>query len=121
MTQNFNSNEIDLVTYARENFEDMTVENTELMTKGYFCRIWATAMLEFSSDTKPYQKVIQDTKNYDLDDAMENKDKKYIVKLVSRDLNDLNEYNEEMEKVRKNNKVEIVYENDNGYVAKINR
>ena len=121
LTQNFNSNEIDLVTYARENFEDMTVENTELMTKGYFCRIWATAMLEFSSDTKPYQKVIQDTKNYDLDDAMENKDKKYIVKLVSRDLNDLNEYNEEMEKVRKNNKVEIVYENDNGYVAKINR
>lgn len=121
LTQNFNSNEIDLVTYARENFEDMTVENTELMTKGYFCRIWATAMLEFSSDTKPYQKVIQDTKNYDLDDAMENRDKKYIVKLVSRDLNDLNEYNEEMEEVKKNSKVEIVYENENGYVAKINR
>lgn len=121
LTQNFNSNEIDLVTYARENFEDMTVENTELMTKGYFCRIWATAILEFSSDTKPYQKVIQDTKNYDLDDAMENKDKKYIVKLVSRDLNDLNEYNEEMKEVRKNSKVEILYENENGYVAKINR
>lgn len=121
LTSNFNSNEIDLVTYARENFEDMTVENTELMTEGYFCRIWATAMLEFSSDTKPYQKVIQDTKNYDLADAMEDKEKKYIVKLVSRDLNDLNEYNEEMEKVRKNSKVEIVYENENGYVAKINR
>ncbi len=121
LTQNFNSDEIDLVRYARENFEDMTVENTELMTEGYFSRIWATAMLEFSSDTKPYQKVIQDTKNYDLDDAMEDKDKKYIVKLVSRDLTKLNEYNEEMEEVRKNNNVEILYENENGYVAKINR
>lgn len=121
LTSNFNANEIDLVTYARENFEDMTVENTELMTKSYYCRIWATAMLEFSSDKKPYQKVVQDTKIYNLDDAMKDKDKKYIVKLVSRDLNDLNEYNKEMEKVRANKNIEIIHENENGYVAKINR
>ncbi len=121
LTQNFNSNEIKLVKYARENFEDMTVENTELMTEGYFCRIWATAMLEFSSNTKPYQKVIQDTKIYNMNDAMKDNDKKYIVKLVSKDLTKINEYKEELKEVKENNKIEILYENENGYVAKINR
>ena len=99
----------------------MTVENTELMTEGYFCRIWATAMLEFSSNTKPYQKVIQDTKIYNMNDAMKDNDKKYIVKLVSKDLTKINEYKEELKEVKENNKIEILYENENGYVAKINR
>lgn len=121
LTQNFNSNEIKLVKFARENFNDMNVENTELMTEGYYSRIWATAMLEISSDKVKYQKVIQDTNIYKLEDALEDKDKKYIVKLVSRDLTKINEYKEELKEVKSSNNIEILYENENGYVAKIIR
>lgn len=121
LTQNLNSNEIELIKYARENFEDMNVENTELMTEGYFTRIWTTAMLEISSEKTKYQNVVQDTNLYKLDDALEDEEKKYIVKLVSRDLSKVNEYNEELKDVKASDNVEVLYENENGYVAKINR
>ena len=96
LTQNFNSNEIELSVFARENLEDMTVENTELITEGYYTRIWATAMLEFSSEKVKYQDVIQDTKLYTVDDALNDNDKKYIVKLVSKDAESMKRYNEEL-------------------------
>ncbi len=121
LTQNLNSNQIKLIKYARENFKDMTVENTELMTKGYYARIWSTAMLEFSSEKVEYGKVVQDTNIYTLKNALEDNEKKYIVKLVSRDANDLKEYQEELENVKQTENVEILLENENGYVAKINR
>ncbi len=121
LNNNFNSNEIELTTYARENLKDMTVENTELITEGYFTRIWATAMLEFSSKDIPYQNVVQDTNIYTVDDAVKDNEKKYIVKLVSKDQTKLNEYNEVIQNVKKMNNIEILKENDNGFVAKINR
>ena len=122
MEQNFNAREIEIAKYARENLKDMTVENTELMTgTRYYNRIWATAILEFKSDKIPYQNVVQDTKIYDLEDALENKSKKYIVKLVIEEQTDLNEYAKHLEKVKANNQIEILFENENGYVAKINR
>ena len=121
LTQNFNSREIEIAKYARENLEDMTVENTELMTVSYFARIWATAILEFSSDEIPYQNVIQDTNIYDIDDAMKDENKKYIVKLVTEEQTALDEYKNHLEKVKANNQVEILFENANGYVARINR
>ena len=121
LTQNLNSNQIKLLKYARENFKDMTVENTELMTKGYYPRIWSVAMLEFSSDKIEYGQVTQDTKIYTLKDALDDSEKIYIVKLVSRDANDMKQYEEDLKDAKQNEKVDIVYENENGYVAKINR
>lgn len=122
LTQNLNSNQIKLIKYARENLKDMTVENTELMTKGYYTRIWSTAMLEFSSDKIKYENVVQDTNIYTLKDALEDNGKKYIVKLVSKDATDMKEYDEkDLKEAKGNEKVEILYENENGYVAKINK
>lgn len=121
LTQNFNSNEIELSVFARENLEDMTVENTELITEGYYTRIWATAMLEFSSEKVKYQDVIQDTKLYTVDDALNDNDKKYIVKLVSKDAESMKRYNEELDDVKENENIEVLFENANGFVAKINR
>ncbi len=121
LTQNLNSNQIKLLKYARENLKDMTVENTELMTKGYYPRIWSVAMLEFSSDKIEYGQVTQDTKIYTLKDALDDSEKIYIVKLVSRDANDMKQYEEDLKDAKQNEKVDIVYENENGYVAKINR
>lgn len=122
LQQNFNSREIEITTFARENLKDMTVENTELMTgTRYYNRIWATAMLEFKSDKIPYQNVVQDTKVYELEDAMSDESKKYIVKLVIEEAQDLKEYEKHLEQVKANDKIEILFENENGYVAKINR
>lgn len=121
LNNSFNSNEIKLVKYARENFDDMNVENTELMTEGYYTRIWATAMLEISSDKVPYQNVVQDTTIYKLDDALKDENKKYIVKLVSEDLTKIDEYNEELKEVKSSENIKIIYENENGYVAVIDR
>ena len=121
LNNNFNNNEIELATYARENLKDMTVENTELITEGYYTRIWATATLEFSSDEIPYQNVVQDTTIYTIDDAVNDETKKYIVKLVSKDRTKLDEYKEVIEQVKSIDNIEILKENDNGFVAKINR
>ena len=118
LNNNFNSNEIELATYARDNLKDMTVENTELMTEGYYTRIWATAVSELSSDTIPYQNVVQDTKIYTLDDALSD-GKKYVIKLVSKDKTKMDEYKLELENVKSNPRLEILKENENGFVAKI--
>lgn len=122
LVQNFNAREIEITKFARENLKDMTVENTELMSgTRYYNRIWATAMLEFSSNTIPYQNVVQDTKVYDLEDALKDENKKYIVKVVEEEGQALEEYEKHLEKVKANSKIEILFENENGYVAKINR
>ena len=62
-----------------------------------------------------------DTNIYTLKDALNDNEKKYIVKLVSKDATDMKEYEDDLKEVKKNEKVEILYENENGYVAKINR
>ena len=122
LEQNFNANELKLARYAKENLKDMNVENTELITMDYYPRVWAVAVLEYKSDTGiPYEKVIQDTTIYTVEDALKDPDKKYIVKLVSKHQDRLEAYNELMKEVRNNKQIEILYENDNGFVAKINR
>lgn len=121
LEQNFNANELKLARYAKENLKDMNVENTELITMDYYPRVWAVAVLEYKSDTGiPYEKVIQDTTIYTVEDALKDPDKKYIVKLVSKHQDRLEAYNKLMEEVRNNKQIEILYENDNGFVAKIN-
>lgn len=121
LTQNFNKDNIDIAIYAREHLKDMTVENTELMTMDYYPRVWATAMLEFSSSKLPYQKVIQDSHIYTVKEALEDPEKKYMIKIVSRDEQRMKDFNEELEKVKSNSNIEILYQNEHGYVAQINR
>ena len=117
----FNKNELELTKFAREELDDMTVENTELISEGYYTRIWATATLEFSSEKVPYQSVIQDTNIYTVQDALKDSEKKYVIQVVSKDQTKMNEYRKVIEEVKKNPKIEILKENANGFVAKINR
>lgn len=120
LNHNFNKNELKLTEYARENLKDMTVENTELCTMDYYPRVWAVATLEYKSEKgTPYENVIQDTTIYTVEDALKDKDKKYIIKLVSKHQDRLDAYKELIEEVRNNDKIEILYENENGFVAKI--
>jgi hypothetical protein len=48
-------------------------------------------------------------------------DKKYIVQVVSKDQTKMNEYKKVLEEIKKNLNIEILKENANGFVAKINR
>ncbi len=122
LNNSFNSNELEVCLYAKENFKDMDFENTQLMTNGsYFERIWATAVLETSSKELPYQMVVQDTHIYNLEETLENEDKKYIIKISSDELVRITEYKACLEEAKENEKVEILFENENGFVAKINR
>lgn len=115
----FNNNEIEIALFARENLKDMTVENTELLTMGNYTRTWATAMLEISSDKIRYQEVIEDPRVYSVQDALANKDKKYMIKFASKDLAQMEECKAVLEQIKENDKIEVLFENENGFVAKI--
>ncbi len=122
LTQNFNSKEIELVKYARENIEDLTANNIELITGGYYYnRIWATALLEITSDDIKYENFVQDMTPYTVETAINNPEKKYIVQVVIEEKQGLEAYRKDLEKVKKMNEIEILFENENGFVAKINR
>lgn len=121
LTQNFNKNEIELATYARENIKDLNADNIELLTKDYYPRVWATAVLEISTNSIPYQNFIQDMTPYTVEDALNDVNKKYIVQLVSNDMKNLEEYKEDLKEIKKDERIEILFENENGFVAKINR
>ena len=120
MNNSFNANEVETALFARENLKDMTVENTQLITDGwYFSRIWATAMLEISSDEIPYQNVVQDTTIYNIQNAFENPEKKYIIEFTNNEGNAKKQYKANLEEAKQNSRIEILFENENGFVAKI--
>lgn len=119
LNQNFNKNELELAIFARENLQDMTVENTCLATRDYFPRFWAVVVTELSSKDIKYENVTQDTHLYSIEDALENDDNKYIIKLVSNDQTHLNEYKAVREEVEKMDNLKILLENENGFVAEI--
>lgn len=115
MTQNFNKNQVEILTYAKNNIDDITVENTELLTEGYYQRIWATVLSEIHSDNYTYDQVTQDTRIHTLEEAIEDTRKEYVI-CTSRADNIIAEY----EKYKSSDKVEILFSNEGGYVAKIN-
>ena len=120
LEQNLNANEIQLVTYARDHISDLSADNLELITNGYYTRIWATAMSEITSDTIPYEIFVQDSTIYTVQDALLDTSKKYIMQLVSKDQEKLKLYQKQMELVRENENIEILLENENGFIAKVN-
>lgn len=121
LNNNLNANEIKIVNYARENISDLNADNIQLITSGYYTRIWTTAMLEISSDNISYEEFVQDTKKHTVEEALKDESKKYIVQVVSKEQTQLDEYNKNLKEFKDIEQIEIVYENENGFVAKINR
>ena len=76
-------------------------------------------MLEVTTDSKPYQKFIQDTKIYTVEDGLEDENKKYIVQLVSHDQSKKDIFAEQFKEIKESEELEILYSNENGFVAKI--
>lgn len=115
---NFNSNNILVTKFARENIEDMTADNTILITEDPYRQIWAMATLEYTSDKLTFRDVIRNTNHFKVEDAIKDENIKYVVRLDSKDPNKLQECKENKEKLEKES-AEILYSNENGFVAKI--
>lgn len=117
---NFNVNNILVTKFARENLEDMTADNTILLTENVYWQIWAMATLEYDSDELTFREVLKQANKYTLEDALENEDIKYIVRLDSRDQNRMEACKTDIQLLEKNENSEVLYSNENGFVAKIN-
>ncbi len=121
LTQNFNKNNIELAVFARENLKDMRVENTCLITKDYYPRMWLTAVTEINSSECGYEDVTQDTHIYNIKDALENENNKYIIQIVSNEQPWQISYKETLKEIKQMDNIRILLENENGYVAEIIR
>lgn len=116
---NFNKNNILITKYARENLEDMTADNTLLMTEEHYYQMWAMATLEYTSDNLTFRQVNKMTNKFKLEDALENENIKYVVRLDSRNQDRMNACKEDIKNLEENENAEVLYSNENGYVAKI--
>lgn len=121
MIHNFNSNNIALTEYARENLEDMTADNTVLFTESFYRTIWAMATLEYSSEEINFRHILNTTNQYNIKDSVEDSDIKYMIRLDPTEQNKLAEGKEALKQLEEYSNVEVLYSNENGFVAKINR
>ena len=120
MMSSFNDGSVEVALWARDNVEDLSADNIMLMVEGYFNKIWATSMIEITSEKLPYQNFVQDPNyNYTVEDAQNDPNIKYIVKVVWDESQRQNAFKEEMKEIREMDEIEILFENENGYVAKI--
>lgn len=123
--QNFNNNNILITKYARENLKDMTADNTILITEGgphgSYRAMWAMATLEYTSNSLTFRDIIKMIDKYKVDDVLKNENIKYIVRLDPKDQTRMEECKEDIEKINENKDAEILYSNENGFVAKIDR
>ena len=120
MRSSFNDGCVEIALWARDNVEDLNADNIMLMVEGYFNRIWATSMLEITSNKIPYQNFVQDPNyNYTVEDAKNDPNMKYITKFVWDEQQRLNAFEEEIKEIREMEDIEILFENENGYVVKI--
>ncbi len=123
--QNFNSNNILITKYARENLEDMTADNTIIITEGFtsghYRTMWAMATLEYTSDKITFRNVLKKIDDYNVQYGLENTDIKYIIRLDPKDQTKMKECLESIEEINEAENTEILYSNENGFVARVNR
>ena len=121
-TRSFTKENIEVAEYARENLEDMTADNTVLFTEFYHRTAWAIAVLEYESDTVDYNKdIINTTNQHNIKRALRDKNIKYIIRLDPVDAGRKAEYEDDLKQIEEKDNMEIIFKNDTGYIAKINR
>ncbi len=123
--QNFNNNNILITKYARENLDDMTADNTIIITEGgpygSYRTMWAMATLEYTSNSLTFRDIIKMIDKYTIQDAIENENIKYIVRLDPKDQTRIQECKNNIDEINMSQNAEILYSNENGFVAKISR
>lgn len=119
--QNFSSNNIEVTKFARENLKDMTADNTILMTESFYRTTWGIATLEYTGKKLTFRDIINTTNQHNIEDTLENQEIKYIVRLDSNEESKKEECKQWLEQLENEENVDIIYSNQNGFIAKINR
>ena len=118
---NFNKNNIDITRFARENLDDMTADNTVLFTESFNRTIWAEATLEYTGEKVNFRYILNMTNQFNIKDSVADPDLKYMIKLTSEEEHQEQGCKDYLKELEKYSNVEVLYSNENGFVAKINR
>lgn len=121
MIHNFNKGNIAITEFARENLEDMTADNTVLFTESVYRTLWAEATLEYTSEKQNFRNILKMTNKFNIKDSVEDSDFKYMIRLNSEEDHRKQECKDALKELEEYSNVEILYFNENGFVAKINR
>ena len=122
MIHNFNVNNIKITEFARENLKDMTADNTVLFTESFYRTMWAMATLEYNGEENSFRHILNTTNQYNIKDSVEEDlEIKYMIRLDPTEQSKLEEGKQALEELKQYPNVEVLYSNENGFVARINR
>lgn len=105
---NLAKEQLEVIKHMRE-LEDLTVENSILITGSQYERTWTTAAADLRSSLVTYQKVIHDPKLYSIDDGMKDPNIKYIIRV--NESYDLDDYKDK-------SGFDILFKNSRGYILR---
>ena len=114
---NINTDNLEILTYAREELDDMDAVNLALLADGIFNRTWSTALLDVDSDEITYNKFIEDCHPYPMEDLIKDESHKYLIKIVKKDQTKIDEMKAEMERFTTDGNIKILLSNEHGFVA----
>ncbi len=118
---NFTANNIAITKFARENLKDMTADNTVLFTESFNRTIWAMATLEYDGQKYDFRHILNTTNQYNIKDSVKSSRIKYMIRLDPTEQGKLKEGKEAFEQLKEYENVEVLYSNESGFVAKINK
>ena len=116
---NINTDNLEILTYAREELDDMDAVNLALLADGIFNRTWSTALLDVDSDEITYNKFIEDCHPYPMEDLIKDESHKYLIKIVKKDQSKIDEMKAEMDRFTTDGNIKVLLSNEHGFVAEI--
>ena len=119
LNHNINVDNLEILTYAREEIEDMDAINVALLADGIFNRTWATALLDVDSDEITYNKFIENVHPFPIEDLIKEESHKYLVKIVKKDQARIDEMKAEIERFTNDGNIKVLLSNEHGFVAEI--
>ena len=117
----FTANNIEITKFARENLEDMSADNTVLFTESFNRTIWAMATLEYDGQKYDFRHILNTTNQYNIKDSVKSSRIKYMIRLDPTEQVKLKEGKEALKELENYPNVEVLYSNESGFVAKINK
>lgn len=119
LEHNINPDNLEILTYAREEIDDMDAVNLALLADGIFNRTWATALLDVDSDEITYNSFIEDCHPHTMADLIRDESHKYLLKIVKKDQTKIDELKAEMERFTTGGNIKILVSNEHGFLAEI--
>lgn len=110
---NLAKEQIAVMEFVKSLGDDVKAENILLISGSNYERAWSLAITDLKSEQIKYNKIIEDATLYSIEDGLERKNVKYIIRVnESYDLDDFVEQNPNQENF------DILFQNSRGYVLK---